>query len=215
MDVDAGRNLRTKPRRRTARGIVKTRHAVRVSRATRGANAQEQARRDQHAKNRRAWDVGSRNAADSATLARASETTRVASPPQHARDVLVLRLPRQRRVHGRAPFQTQRAPGVHAAAWHRRAHVAATTCAFAGIARLSCSREASPLHCINVYQTRCRRHSRRWAARSPPSWRLQVPPRPDRADGSNELVCALRQTDHHARGGDLPHGCNAYLRFKN
>jgi len=63
MDVDAGRNLRTK------RGIVKTRHAVRVSRATRGANAQGQARRDQHAKNRRAWDVGSRNAADSATLA--------------------------------------------------------------------------------------------------------------------------------------------------
>ena len=78
MNVDAGRNLRTKPRRRAARSIVKARHDAFVTRVARDANAQGQARRYQHAKNRRAWDVGSRNAADSATLAaRASETTRV------------------------------------------------------------------------------------------------------------------------------------------
>ena len=78
MDVDAGRNLRTKPRRRAARSIVKARNGVRPTRATRDADAQGQARRRQTTKNRRAWDVGSRNAADSATLAaRASETTRV------------------------------------------------------------------------------------------------------------------------------------------
>jgi len=78
MDVEAGRNLRKKPRRRAINSIVKARHGARVSRADRDAIAQGQARRDQHAKNRRAWDVGSRNAADSATLAaRASETTRV------------------------------------------------------------------------------------------------------------------------------------------
>ena len=78
MDVDAGRNLRTKPRRRAARSIVKTRHGARPTRAARDANTQEEARRYQTTKNRRAWDVGSRNAADSATLAaRASETTRV------------------------------------------------------------------------------------------------------------------------------------------
>ena len=78
MDVDAGRNLRTKPRRRTARSIVKTRHGARVTRVARDSNAQGEARRYLHAKNRRAWDVGSRNAADSATLAaHASETTRV------------------------------------------------------------------------------------------------------------------------------------------
>ena len=78
MDVDAGRNLRTKPRRRAINSIVKARHGVPVNRAARDAHAQGQARRDQHKKLRRAWDVGSRNAADSATLAaRASETTRV------------------------------------------------------------------------------------------------------------------------------------------
>ena len=78
MDVDAGRNLRTKPRRGAINSIVKTRKGVRVSRATRDAHAQGEARRRQTTKNRRAWDVGSRNAADSATLAaRASETTRV------------------------------------------------------------------------------------------------------------------------------------------
>jgi len=70
--------LRTKPRHRTINSIVKTRKGVRVSRAARDANAQGEARRRQPTKNRRAWDVGSRNAADSATLAaHASETTRV------------------------------------------------------------------------------------------------------------------------------------------
>ena len=76
MDVDAGRNLRTTARRRAARSIVKTRKGVRVSRTTRDAHAQGEARRYPTAKNRRAWDVGSRNAADSATLAaHASETS--------------------------------------------------------------------------------------------------------------------------------------------
>jgi len=56
MDVDAGRNLRTTPRRRAARSIVKARHGTRVSRATRDADAQGQARRYQTKKNRRAWD---------------------------------------------------------------------------------------------------------------------------------------------------------------
>jgi len=78
MDDEAGRNLRTKPRWRAARSIVKARHGTRVSRATRDADAQRLARRYQTTKNRRTWDVGSRNAADSATrAARASETTRV------------------------------------------------------------------------------------------------------------------------------------------
>jgi len=69
MDDEAARKRRAPLLRRGAHSIVKTRKGVRVSRAARGANAQGQARRDQHAKNRRAWDVGSRNAADSATLA--------------------------------------------------------------------------------------------------------------------------------------------------
>jgi hypothetical protein len=78
MDVDKGRNLRTTPRRRAARTIVKARHGAFVTRVARDAHAQAQARGRQITKNRRAWDVGSRNAADSATLAaRASETTRV------------------------------------------------------------------------------------------------------------------------------------------
>jgi len=78
MNVDTGRNSRTKPRHRAINSIVKTRKGVRVSRTTRDAHAQGEARRYQHAKNRRAWDVGSRNAADSAKLAaHASETARV------------------------------------------------------------------------------------------------------------------------------------------
>jgi len=78
MDVDKGRNLRTTKPRRAARSIIKTRHNEKCTRVARDAHAQGQARRDQHAKNRRTWDLGSRNAADSATLAaRASETTRV------------------------------------------------------------------------------------------------------------------------------------------
>ena len=78
MDVVAGRNLRTTPRRRLSQAIGTAHHGTRTTRRARDANAQGRARRDLHTKNRRAWDVGSRNAADSATLAaRASETTRV------------------------------------------------------------------------------------------------------------------------------------------
>jgi len=78
MDVDAGRNLLTTPRRRAIRSIVKARHGPVTTRAARDRDAQRQARGRQTAKLRRTWDVGSRNAADSATLAaRASKTTRV------------------------------------------------------------------------------------------------------------------------------------------
>ena len=145
MDVDAGRNLRTKPRRGAINSIVKTRKGVRVSRATRDAHAQGEARRYQHAKNRRAWNVGSRNAADSATLAaRASETTRVVTGagvlrPEHVAAVTDALMYEHRlntivtcsccdcrisvvNMDG-APFQTRPAPGVHAAARHRRSHI--------------------------------------------------------------------------------------------
>jgi len=78
MNVDKGRNLRTTKPRRAARSIVKTRHNDKCTRVARDADAQRLARRYQTTKNRRAWDLGSRNAADSATLAaHASETTRV------------------------------------------------------------------------------------------------------------------------------------------
>jgi len=114
--------------------------------SSRDADAQGQARRYQTAKNRRAWDVGSRNAADSATLAaRASETTRVVTGagvlrPKHVAAVTDALMYEHRlntivtcsccdcrisvvNMDG-APFQTRPAPGVHAAARHRRAHVA-------------------------------------------------------------------------------------------
>ena len=78
MDVKADRKRQAPLRRRGAHTIVKAGRGMRATRATRDANAQGEARRRQTTKNRRAWDVGSRNAADSATLAaRASETTRV------------------------------------------------------------------------------------------------------------------------------------------
>jgi len=78
MDVKADRKRQAPLRRRGAHTIVKAGRGMRATRATRDANAQGEARRRQTTKNRRAWDVGSRNAADSATLAaHASETTRV------------------------------------------------------------------------------------------------------------------------------------------
>jgi len=78
MDDEAARKRRAPLLRRGAHSIVKARHGVPVNRATRDAHAQGEARRRQTTTNRRAWDLGSRNAADSATLAaRASETTRV------------------------------------------------------------------------------------------------------------------------------------------
>jgi len=94
MDIVAGRNLRTTPRRRLSQAIGTAHHGTRTTRRARAANAQGRARRDLHTKTRRAWDVGSRNAADSATLAaRASETTRVVTGagvlrPEHVAAVM-------------------------------------------------------------------------------------------------------------------------------
>jgi len=172
--------------------IVKARHGAPVTRAARDYGAQRLARHYKSTKLRRAWDVESRNAADSATLAaRASETTRVVTgagvlQPEHmvaVTDALMYEhrfntlvtcsccdcrisvawtwtdafsdATSLRRPRCCAASSCPRRPRSSWAPWYARISLAATTCAFAGIARLSSTRSECPsLRCSTATFTR-------------------------------------------------------------